>query len=256
MLNQYLTKIEQGKPINLDCFIACLPYSDTQQWRQVYKAVRKRGGYQLTIIDEQAHQALYKPFMQDRVSAAKYGRSHDVTTSFSHILVLNQHCSSGIPFVVLSDASGFKTKGQLCGKQAVIVENVENFYCYKAFLAAIEQHGLIANCDILLGAGNQICDQLNLPFLSKYDVIYCAQDLDLGGLAIYQTLKKALPQCQWLSPPDWELHRDKFNLKPKTSDHLAKALKLARELGLTQEAKLMNQTRAFLEQESFLSVEN
>ncbi|MBY7785211.1 hypothetical protein KW410_03360 [Vibrio fluvialis] len=256
LLNQYLTKIEQGKPINLDRFIACLPYSDPQQWRLVYKAVRVSGGYQLSIIDEQAHQALYKPLMQDRVSAAKYGRSHDFTTSFSHILVLNQHCSSGIPFVVLSDASGFKTKGQLRGKQAVIVENVENFYRYEAFMVAIEQHGLIANCDILLGAGNQICDQLNLPFLSEYDVIYCAQDLDLGGLTIYQTLKNALPQCQWLSPPDWEVHRDKFNLKPKTSDHLVKAVKLARELDLIQEAELMNQTRAFLEQESFLSVEN
>ena len=256
MLNQYLTKIEQGKAINLDRFIACLPYSDLQQWRQVYKAVRVRGGYQLTIIDEQAHQALYKPLMQDRVSAAKYGRSHDFTTSFSHILVLNQHCSFGIPFIVLSDVSGFKTEGKLFGKQAVIVENVENFYRYETFLAAIEQHGLIANCDILLGAGNQICDQLNLPFLSEYDVIYCAQDLDLGGLTIYQTLKNVLPQCQWLSPPDWEVYRDKFTLKPKTSHHLAKAIQLARDLGLTQEAELMNQTRAFLEQESFLSEGN
>lgn len=252
LLNQYLAKIEQGKPINLDRFIACLPYSDTQQWRQVYNAVRVRGGYQLTIIDEQAHQALVKPLMEDRVSAAKYGRSHDFTTSFSHILVLNQHCSSGIPFVVLSDVHGFKTEGNLYGKQAVIIENVENFYRYEAFLAAIKQHGLIANCDILLGAGNQICHQLNLPFLSQYDVIYCAQDLDLGGLTIYQTLQNALPQCQWLSPPDWDGHRDKFNLKPKTSDHLVKAVKLARDLGLTQEAELINQTRAFLEQESFL----
>lgn len=256
MLNQYLARIEQGKVINLDRFIACLPYSDPLQWRQVYKAVRVRGGYQLTVIDEDEHQALFKPLMQDRVSAAKQGRSHDFPTTFSHILVLNQHCISGIPFVVLSEPGGFKTEGNLCGKQAVIVENVENFYRFEPFLAAIDRPGLIACCDILLGAGNQICDQLNLPFLSKYDVIYCAQDLDLGGLTIYQTLKKALPQCQWLSPPDWEVHREKFNLVPKNSEHLAKAIQLARELGLTQEAELMNQTRAFLEQESFLSVEN
>ncbi|GAL04004.1 hypothetical protein JCM19237_2155 [Photobacterium aphoticum] len=104
----------------------------------------------------------------------------------------------------------------------------------------------------MLGSGNQICDRLNIPFLADYERIYCAQDLDLGGLTIYQTLKKSLPQCQWLAPPEWEPHRDKFRLPPKDAPQLAKAIQLARTLSLTQEADVMNQTRAFLEQEAFL----
>ncbi|WED22830.1 DUF2220 family protein [Vibrio sp. JC009] len=251
-LNPYLTKIEQGDTINLDRFIDCLPYSDPQEWRKIYQAVRVRGGYQLTIIDSDRHQALYLPELTDRVSASGLGRSHDFSCSFAHILVLNQHCYSQIPFVVVSDADGFKTQGKLVGKCAVIIENCENFYRFRKFLSAIGQSDLADSCDIFFGAGNQICDRLNLAFLSQYDVIYCAQDVDLGGLITYQTLKNALPQCQWLAPADWEIHRNKFQLAPKNANQLAKAIKLARELKLTQEADLMNQTRAFLEQEALL----
>ncbi|KDM90265.1 Wadjet anti-phage system protein JetD domain-containing protein [Photobacterium galatheae] len=251
-LNQYLSKIEQGEAINLDRFIACLPYSDPQEWRKIYQATRRRGGYQLTILDPERHKALFTPLVQDRISAAKTGRSHDFPGSFAHILVLNRCCESQLPFVVLSDASGFKVCGKLVGKQAVIIENQENFYRYRAFMDVIHQSGLAENCDILLGSGNQICHQLNQRFLSRYEVIYCAQDLDAGGLSIYQSLKKSLPQCRWLAPPDWEIHKEKFRLAPKNADQLVKAIKLARELGLTQEADLMNQTRAFLEQEALL----
>ncbi|WP_337246999.1 Wadjet anti-phage system protein JetD domain-containing protein [Photobacterium halotolerans] len=211
-----------------------------------------RGGYQLTILAPERHRALFTPILQDRISAAKSGRSHDFSGSFAHVLVLNRCCESLVPFVVLSDARGFKTSGQLVGKRAVIIENQENFYCYRAFLTALDQPDLAESCDILLGSGNQICHRLNHRFLAEYEVIYCAQDLDSGGLSIYQSLKKSLPQCHWLAPPDWDLHRDKFRLAPKSADQLAKAIKLARELGLTQEADLMNQTRAFLEQEAFL----
>lgn len=111
-LNHYLQKIEQGKSINLSRFIECLPLSDPLEWRKIYQAVRVRGGYQLTIIDSDRHQALYTPVVEDRVSAAKMGRSHDVATGFAHILVLNQHCQMGIPFVVVSEAGGFKTAGK------------------------------------------------------------------------------------------------------------------------------------------------
>ena len=251
-LNQYLNKIEQGVAINLDRFVKCLPYIDPYEWRKVYQAVRVRGGYQLTIVDSDRHQALYMPELTDRASASRCGRSHDFSCSFAHILVLNHQCKSQIPFVVVSDANGFKTEGSLVGKRAVIIENCENFYRYRAFLSAVDHSELADSCDIFFGAGNQICDRLNLRFLSGYDVIYCAQDVDLGGLTTYQTLKKSLPQCQWLAPVDWEVYRDKFKLAPKNASQLTKAIKLARELKFTQEAELMNQTRAFLEQEALL----
>ena len=82
--------------------------------------------------------------------------------------------------------------------------------------------------------------------------IYCAQDIDLGGLTIYKTLKASLPQSNWLAPSDWEVFRNKFKLKPKNSTHLEKAIQLARDLELNTEADLMNQTRSFLEQEALL----
>ncbi len=251
-LNQYLEKIEQGKAINLDRFIESLPFTDAFEWRSVYQATRVRDGYQLTIIDQNKHQALYLPDAQDRVDAANNGRSHDIACSYAHILVLNRLCQSEIPFVVLSDANGFKTEGKLVGKHAVIIENVENFYHFRAFLSVLQRSDLIENCDILLGAGNQICDRLNHSFLAQYEAIYCAQDLDLGGLTIFQTLQKSLPQCHWLAPADWELYRNKFRFAPKNATQLTKAIALARKLGLTQEADLMNQTRAFLEQEALL----
>lgn len=253
-LNQYLQKIEQGKVIKLECFITCLPFSDPQQWRDIYQAERVRGGYLLDIIDVDKHQALYKTIAQDRVEAAYQGSSHDFTTSFSHILVLNQYCVSQIPVVVLSTNSGFKCAGKLLGKQAVIIENQENFYRYQDFLAAIGVPNYADDCDILLGAGNQICHGLNRGFLATYDVIYCAQDLDLGGLTIFQTLRKTLPQCFWLAPNDWAKYREQFKLLPKNATQLAKAIQLARDLGLSQEADTMNQTRAFLEQEALLPI--
>ncbi|OXX73429.1 hypothetical protein B9J87_05890 [Vibrio sp. V19_P1S1T109] len=251
-LNQYLDKIERGEAINLDRFIRCLPFSDFLEWRNIYQAVRVRGGYQLSIIDSAQHHALYLPIAQDRISAAKSGRSHDFSSSFAHILLLNRHCQAQVPFVVLSDEKGFKTEGQLSGRHAVIIENIENFYRYHAFFDALECSDLADSCDILLGAGNQICHLLNRNFLTQYEVIYCAQDLDLGGLTIFQTLKKSLPQCRWLAPPDWDVHRNQFKLVPKSAEQLVAAIELARELGLSREADILNQTRAFLEQEALL----
>ncbi|MEZ9820090.1 hypothetical protein AB4238_05625 [Shewanella sp. 10N.286.45.A1] len=251
-LNKYLEKIAQGKSINLDRFIECLPYSDLNEWRKVYSAVRVRGGYQLTIVDEEQHQALYRPEPSDRVTASHVGRSHDFPSNFAHVLVLNDITKSQVPFVVVSDINGYKTGGKLVGKRAVLIENIENFYRYQEFLNLIGHPTLVNNSDIIFGAGNQICHRLNRPFLSIYEELYCAQDVELGGLTIYKTLKTYLPQCSWLAPVDWEIFRDKFKLKPQNSSHLVKAIDLARELGLNTEADLMNQTRAFLEQEALL----
>lgn len=251
-LNEYLKHISRGDTINLDRFIECLPYSDLSEWRRTYSAVRVRGGYHLTIINQERHDALYKLKPTDRASASQIGRSHDFPSNFSHSLVLNHFNKYQIPFVVLSDIHGFKTEGKLVGKQAVIVENIENFYRYQEFLDFIGHPSLAENCDIIFGSGNQICHHLNQPFLSTYDKLHCAQDIELGGLMIYRTLKKSLHQCCWLAPVNWDLFKDQFKLVPKHSSHLTKAIKLARELELHMEADLMNQTRSFLEQESLL----
>ena len=251
-LNQYLNKISQGGSINLVRFIECLPYSDVNEWRKIYSATRVRGGYKLVIVNEDRHNALYEEVPSDRVSASNMGRSHDFPSNFSHILVLNHLIKSQVPFVVVSDVNGFKTEGKLIGKRAVLIENIENFYRYQEFLEFIGHSGLADNCDIIFGSGNQICHHMNRKFLSCYEVIYCAQDVELGGLKIYKTLKSSLPQCDWLAPDNWDIFRNKFKLKPKHNTHLVKAIQLARELQLNTEADLMNQTRAFLEQEALL----
>ncbi|GEK12917.1 Wadjet anti-phage system protein JetD domain-containing protein [Aliivibrio fischeri] len=251
-LNQYLTKISQGKTINLDRFIVCLPHSDFNEWRKIYSATRVRGGYNLTILDEKRHKELFEPEISNRVSASYVGRSHDFSSNYAHILVLNRITESQIPFVVVSHLEGYKTEGKLIGKKAVLIENIENFYRYREFLEFIGHSSMIDSCDIIFGSGNQICHHLNHPFLSSYDELYCAQDVELGGLTIYKTLKASLPQSNWLAPSDWEVFRNKFKLKPKNSTHLEKAIQLARDLELNTEADLMNQTRSFLEQEALL----
>lgn len=251
-LNQYLNKIENGEAINLDRFLQCLPFSDRDEWRKIYTVVRLRNGYQLTINNTEVHNALYIKETSDRVSASMAGRSHDFPSHFSHLLVLNHLTKYQIPFVVVSDLNGYKTEGELIGKRVVLIENIENFYRYQEFLELIGHSSLVNSCDIIFGSGNQICHRLNLSFLSTYDEIYCAQDVELGGLTIYKTLKTSLPQCDWLAPVDWGIFNDKFKLKPKNDSHLVKAIKIARELDLNTEADLMNQTRCFLEQEALL----
>ena len=251
-LNQYLTKIAQGNSINLDRFIACLPNSDFNEWSKIYSVTRVRGGHNLTILDEKRHNALFEPEPSNRVSASHVGRSHDFPSNFAHMLVLNHITKSQIPFVVVSSLDGYKTEGKLVGKRAVLIENIENFYRYREFLEFIGHSSMVDSCDIIFGSGNQICHHLNHSFLSCYDEIYCAQDIDLGGLTIYKTLKNSFPQSNWLAPDDWEIFRNKFKLKPKNSTHLEKAIQLARDLGLNIEADLMNQTRSFLEQEALL----
>ncbi|MDE1234738.1 hypothetical protein [Vibrio aestuarianus] len=253
-LNSYLRKIEQGQPINLEHFRRCLPSSDDGVWRKIYSYVRVRDGYLLTIDDTEAHNKLYVEKPSSRVSASKLGRSHDFQTSFSHLLVLNRVNDSQIPFVVVCDVNGFRAGGKLVGKRAVLIENIENFYRYQEFLEALGHSRLVEESDVIFGSGNQICHHLNISFLSSYEDIYCAQDVELGGLTTFKSLKNALPQCKWLAPTDWEAFRDSFKLKPKNSNHLAKAIKLARELDLNTEADLMNQTRHFMEQEAFLPV--
>lgn len=253
-LNSYLKKIEQGQPINLEHFRRCLPFSDDEAWRKIYSFVRVRDGYLLTIDNIEAHYELYLEKQSNRVSASKLGRSHDFQTNFSHLLVLNRFNDSHIPFVVVCDVNSFRAGGKLVGKRAVLIENIENFYRYQEFLEAIGHSRLVGDCDVIFGSGNQICHRLNLSFLSSYEDIYCAQDVELGGLTTFKSLKNALPQCKWLAPVDWEAFRGNFKLKPKNSSHLTKAIKLARELDLNTEADLMNQTRHFMEQEAFLPV--
>ncbi|PSW18685.1 hypothetical protein C9I98_14505 [Photobacterium sanctipauli] len=251
-LNQYLTKISQGDSINLDRFIKCLPFSDMNEWRKIYSAIRVRGGHQMKILDAERHSSLFGPEVNDRVGASHLGRSHDFPSNFAHVLVLNSTTKSQVPFVVVSDVNGYKTQGKLIGKRAVLIENVENFYRYQEFLELIGHSLLAESSDIIFSSGNQICHYLNRPFLSTYDEIYCAQDVELGGLTTYKTLKNVFPTCEWLAPVDWDLFSSKFKLKPKSGAHLAKAIELARDLGLNSEAELMNQTRLFLEQEAFL----
>ncbi|EKO3425299.1 hypothetical protein NTK89_001285 [Vibrio fluvialis] len=253
-LNKYLTKISQGEPINLDRFIKCLPFSDKDEWRNIYGATRVGKSHRMEIFDQGRHRALFEPEASDRVAASSLGRSHDFPSNFAHILVLNSSTDLLVPFVVVSDHKGFKTDGKLNGKRAVLIENIESFYRYKEFLELIGHATLAEDSDIIFGAGNQICHHLNKPFLSAYEEIYCAQDVELGGLIIYKSLKKSFPLCEWLAPVDWGLFQNKFKLKPKSSAHLAKAIELARDLGLNSEADLMNTTRLFLEQESLLPV--
>ncbi|MEZ8739709.1 Wadjet anti-phage system protein JetD domain-containing protein [Photobacterium swingsii] len=251
-VNDYLSKIEEGLPINLKGFIEKLSLKDPEQWMSIYKAKRVSKEHVLKVLDEERHTSFYTKDISSRTDGAKQGKSHAINTSFSHILLLNTTSFPNTPYVIVSSEGGVISSLPKLNDQAVVIENIENFYRYMSFMESIGREELIEHTDFLFGAGTQINNSLNLKFLTNYKRIYVAGDLDLGGLKIFRTLAMNVSDCHWLSPVDWGKFEAFFNLKPKSVSEWRQAISIASELNLEQEKQLLHTHRAFLEQEALL----
>ncbi|EGQ8058085.1 hypothetical protein MWT71_001225 [Vibrio parahaemolyticus] len=251
-VNDYLSKIEEGLPINLKGFIEKLGLKDPEQWMSIYEAKRVSKGHVLEVLDEERHTSFYTKDISSRTDGAKQGKSHAINTSFSHILLLNTTSFPNTPYVIVSSEAGVISSLPKLSDQAVVIENIENFYRYISFMESIGREDLIEHTDFLFGAGTQINNSLNLNFLENYKRIYVAGDLDLGGLKIFKTLAMNVSDCYWLSPVDWAKFEAFFNLKPKSVAEWQQAISIASELNLEKEKQLLHTHRAFLEQEALL----
>jgi len=251
-INDYLAKIESGESINLKAFVEKLNLKDPIAWSSIYSAKRTDNGHVLSINDAKAHSLFYQNDISSRIEGAKQGKSHSIGTSFANMLLINTTCSPNTPHVIVSTGYGVISSTPKLNKTAVIIENIENFYLYSTYMECIGHQSLITVSDFIFGAGTQINNSLNLSFLSKYEQIYVAGDLDLGGLKIYKTLVQNIPGCRWLSPVDWGKFSAFFNMKPKSVSDWQQAISIADELKLEEEAQLLRHHKAFLEQEALL----
>lgn len=250
--NDYLVKIEKGLPINFERFLSKLRLNDPYIWPSIYSVEKVDKGHVVKVIDQLKHKSFYEQDIDNRSSAAKVGRSHSIGTSFSHLLMLSKYSNEFEPKVVVFSDRGVINGSLEVNNSAVIIENIENFYLFQDFMNNIGHGILLESCDFIFGAGKQITNKLHIPLLTQYENIYCAGDLDFGGLQIYQTLKKTLPQTQWLSPKCWEQFEDYFQMKPKSPKVWLKTIELAEKMSLHEEASLLTKHKAFLEQEALL----
>jgi hypothetical protein len=65
-VNDYLSKIEEGLPINLKGFIEKLSLKDPEQWMSIYKAKRVSKGHVLKVLDKERHTSFYTKDISSR----------------------------------------------------------------------------------------------------------------------------------------------------------------------------------------------
>lgn len=258
-LNQYLLHIKNNQPINFERFVTLLPREVKADWHRLFEskklAVKK---YRVTVLDAVAFSQLLADSapVETRVAAAKQGDSHKVGTSCSFLLVYHASLPDARPDVVLINdeeiLQSFTAK-----KQLLIIENEENFFRYREMLpllSALSGTPLdLTYCDIVLGGGNQITKKLNFAFFEQYHSVFCAFDLDVGGLHMFDTLQKRLGErVRLLMPTNFSAYSGYFVKKPDSNEQWQKALDLSLRLGFVELYRVFARERRFMEQETLL----
>lgn len=262
-LSHYLGQIVQGEAINFSAFLKELEKYAKDDFidrntifqptkvapaKHIVEVIDKERFYQLLLRAEQAP--------SDRVEAAKSGDSHQVATSFSHLLVFHSDLPDSRPDVVVIEndslRQNFKPKGQL-----LIIENEENFFRFQAILPLLSEFAGkpldLSNTDVVYGAGKQINKGLNFSFFEQYNGVFCAFDWDLGGLQMYQSLANKLTvDVEFLQPKSFAGFQSKFCYRPKSNQQWLTALALAQSLGFDGLLQTFKSTLRFLEQEVWL----
>ena len=163
-------------------------------------------------------------------------------------------------------------------KHLLIIENQENFFRWSAFLSVLTQLGInnkdsqqytikenfsLADFDIAFGSGNNITNAKNIIFFKQYQHITCVFDYDLGGLTIFKSLSNLCsnidkitltflqPEKTYLLTQAFTEHY--FKKEPKSDKQWQQAKVLATALGFNELAQAFNETKKFMEQESYLS---
>lgn len=139
---------------------------------------------------------------------------------------------------------------------ALLVENLENFLALEQTLAVLPYCGWAPTepVDLLYAAGNQVTHSILQPFLSRYAELNCLFDPDPGGIHMFRTLHKRMPQhlIRFLYPSDIEERLVASNrlLKAKERQDLLNYAGIASEVDSL--ISLLRQTNRTLEQETYL----
>jgi len=279
-LHQYLLAIQEGKIINFTRFLTLLPKLHQQNWRHIFSVskVKGNGKFLVTVVDKACFEQLLSAATTstNRAEAAVKGNSHQHKSSMSFVLVFPEAFNHQYwqekpkcPHVVVCSHSelalSFKPQ-----KTLVIIENQENFFRYNEFLAALlDETSSNVNydlqaLDIAFGHGNSITNALHADFFCQYQTILCCFDYDLGGLTMFSTLRKLFKahtintELLFMQPSNNQVNNEKFlkthfNKTPEKPESWQQAIKLAEQLDLVDLAHAFQHTRAFMEQEVYLS---
>ncbi|GAA3947475.1 hypothetical protein [Allohahella marinimesophila] len=256
----YLEKIRQGKPVNYENFLRCLPADISARHMLIFSTTRVGAQRWLVTCQEaglieKLQSAATKP--DDRVAAAVLGNSHQTVSEAAILLVYHSLLVDSRPGVVYLSADE-TVQDFKCKPLALLIENQQNFVQSAAMLriasAFCGQLLTLENTDVVYGGGSRVNSARITSWLSHYDDIICAFDFDLGGLRMFRALKKRLGiQTTFLQPPDWAPFRDYFIYPPRTTKRFLQAIDLATQLGFTGLAEVIHQTGHFMEQESLLA---
>jgi len=260
-LRQYLEKIKEGKSINYDEFLKILPdhyrlSSNITFKTQLISANPKRWS---VVCEPQVFEELWalSEVPKNRVHAAKLGNSHKHQVSANLIMVYHKSLSGSLCPSVVYISKHDKIQTFQSQKQLLLIENEENFIHHLDFSEVVSQflnkYVSIDNTDIALGSGNRATSDFLLKWYSQYDEVFCAFDYDLGGLKMFETLRKRLGEkTSFVQPTEYKSIIKYFNKKPESGDKIMKAKSLAERLNFIELGQAFVETRHFMEQESLL----
>lgn len=263
---EYLNKINEGKPINMEAFRKALP-DDVRENLYAYFYVQPYSAKLSTVqfMSTGMAEKLMKRFSpsSSRIDAAMKGDSHRHGVEAGYLLMYQETGNGYAPYtpeVVVMAESRVYFNGCSFKDQALIIENEENFFHYRKMLeyASMCQGREISleNTDVILAAGNRVTKAVTANWIgARYPRVMCALDYDPGGLHIYKSLLSAIPHAEFVQPSDWNAFKGFFRSSPSSSPVLVKAENDARILGFEGLADAFHNTRYFMEQETILSEE-
>ena len=259
-LSNYIKCIDSQTPINLNGFFNLVDKLRLTHHREVkdIDATKYKGQlYAVDYINDDLMSELRVLVVDNgpsRVSAATQNRSHSVKVNGSFLLMRGRLTN---PVVVIIDAEGDYQCPVPLSKQALLIENRQNFIDVERMMAFLENHTpvkLDPKVNIIFSEGNEVSNTLHQRFLSNYDCIHLCMDVDLGGLTISKNLMSLLPETEFnfLVPNDIDARLDRV-VERESPSYIDKVIKVGLSTpALAPYAKLIKDKHKILEQESYL----
>lgn len=277
-LIKLLTKIQQGKPINVDSLRKAMP--NNIDWRDMFDASQMvaNNKYKVTVIDNKKFSVLLEqsqlPASRAQAARHKFVSSHSVACDSAYMLCFpvqsdmalghNNSNASGalganaLARNLLSVASVNKQALPslfISAKNAILIENQDCFFQWQAFTSHFQSSIDIHECDVFFAGGKRILNNAFAPFLQQYEHLYCAFDYDLDGLKMAQNLvSKAHTKTYILLPDTLNRLSSLFVFEPQNLTKLIDAQRICKEMGLIELHNIFSTTKHFMEQEALLNI--
>lgn len=260
-LKQYMEKVDEHEPINLNKFFRLLDSFNLSEMRKPsdIEAIKHQGDLYVVLsiaegLNNQIRMLLPLSGVEKRAGMATQNKSHSVKVNGSFII---KRAGVSEPIIVMIDSQGEYRKDIEQPDTALLLENRQNFIDVDktlAFLAKRTHFNVEHDMDVIFTEGNEISNSLHKPFLSQYKHLFLCLDIDLGGLLIAKNIASLLPNTSFdfLIPDDISSRLERV-VEVKPSDYLDKVINAGRshpELKLA--VKLIKDSRKTLEQESYL----